>query len=72
LKAKEIGLVDEIGDLDYTIKVAAQLGNIKGEPEIIMKKTTILNELLKGDTESLIKRLLPTSQIYYLYLPQTN
>jgi protease-4 len=72
LKAKEIGLVDEIGDLDYTIKVAAKLGNIKGEPEIIMKKTTILNELLKGDTESLIKRLLPTSQIYYLYLPQTN
>ncbi|MDI1471738.1 MAG: signal peptide peptidase SppA [Thermodesulfovibrio sp.] len=72
LKAKEIGLVDEIGDLEYAIKVAAQLGNIKGEPEIIMKKTTILYELLKGDTESLIKRLLPTSQIYYLYLPQTN
>lgn len=72
LKAKEIGLVDEIGDLEYAIKVAAQLGHIKGEPEIIMKKTTILNELIKGDTESLIKRLLPTSQIYYLYLPQTN
>ena len=72
IKAKEFGLVDEIGDLDYAIKVAAQLGKIKGEPEIIYKKPTILKEIIKGDVESLIRRILPTYQIYYIYSPQIN
>ncbi|WP_353684043.1 signal peptide peptidase SppA [Thermodesulfovibrio sp. 3907-1M] len=69
LKAKELGLVDEIGDLDYAIKVAAQLAKIKGEPEIVTKKSTLLIELLKSDTESLIKKILPYIQVYYLYSP---
>lgn len=69
LKAKELGLVDEIGDLDYAIKLAAQLGNIKGEPEIITKRTSIINELFKGDTESILRRILPNLQVYYLYSP---
>lgn len=69
LKAKELGLVDEIGDLEHSIKLAAQLGKIKGEPEIITKKTSIINDLLKGDTESLINKLLPVTKIYYIYSP---
>lgn len=72
MKAKELGLVDEIGDLDYAIKVAAQLGKIKGEPEIIHKKTTIIQEIIKGDTESLIRKILPNYQVYYLYSPQIS
>lgn len=72
IKAKELALVDEIGDLDYAIKVAAQLGKIKGEPEIVYKKTSILKEIIKGDMESLIKKILPNYQIYYLYSPQIN
>lgn len=70
IKAKELGLVDEIGDLDYAIKVAAQLGKIRGEPEIVSKKSTLINELLRGDMESLIKRFLPYLQVYYIYRPQ--
>ncbi len=69
LKAKELGLVDDIGDLDYAIKVAAQLAKIKGEPEIVTKKSTLLIEILRGDTESLIKKILPYIQVYYLYSP---
>lgn len=72
LKAKELGLIDEIGDLDYAIKVAAQLGKIKGEPEIVQKKTTLIQEIIKGDAETLVRKILPNYQIYYLYSPQTN
>lgn len=72
IKAKELGLVDEIGDLDHAIKVAAQLGKIRGEPEIVHKKTSIIKEILKGDAESLLRKILPSYQIYYLYSPQNN
>ncbi len=69
-KAKELGLIDEIGDFEYAVKVAAQLGKIRGEPEIVYKKTSIIKELFKGDTESLMRRIIPHLQIYYLYSPQ--
>jgi protease-4 len=72
LKAKELGLVDEIGDLDAAIKIAAKLGGIRGEPELVMKKSNILHEIIKGDTESLIRKILPNIQLYYLYMPQTQ
>lgn len=72
IKAKELGLVDEIGDLDHAIKVAAQLGKIRGEPEIVHKKTSIIKEILKGDAESILRKILPSYQIYYLYSPQNN
>lgn len=72
IKAKELGLVDEIGDFDSAIKVAAQLGKIRGEPEIVYKKTSLIKELVKGDTESLIRKILPSLQIYYLFSPQIN
>ncbi|MCS7214733.1 MAG: signal peptide peptidase SppA [Thermodesulfovibrio sp.] len=68
-KAKELGLVDELGDLEHAIKVAAQIAKIKGEPEIVSRKSTIIYDLLKGNTESFLKRLLPYIQIYYLYSP---
>ncbi len=72
IKAKELGLVDEIGDFDSAIKVSAQLGKIRGEPEIVYKKTSLIKELVKGDTESLVRKILPSLQIYYLFSPQIN
>lgn len=72
LKAKELGLVDEIGDLDHAIKIAAQLAKIKGEPEIVQKKTTLIQEIIKGDVETLVRKIVPNYQIYYLYSPQIN
>lgn len=69
LKAKQLGLVDEIGDLNRAIKIASELAKIKGEPEVVTKKTNPLFELLKSDTETLIKKFIPHLQIHYLFYP---
>lgn len=37
-EAKELGLIDEIGTYKDAEKIAAQLGGIKGEPNIVTKK----------------------------------
>lgn len=51
-EAKERGLVDELGNFRDAVKIAARLGRIKGEPEIIeYRKPTIfegLRYLLEG------------------------
>lgn len=70
VEAKQLGLVDEIGDLEHAVRIAAQLGKIKGEPEIVTKKTPLLIDLLKGNTNSLIRKILPYIGAYYLYFPQ--
>jgi len=50
IQAKEAGLVDEIGNLEDTIKLAAKISGIKGEPKIVTeeRKPTFL-ELFLGD-----------------------
>jgi len=72
VEAKQLGLVDEIGDLDHAIQIAAQLGKIKGEPEIVTKKRPLLIDILKGDMGSLIRKFIPYMGAYYLYFPQTQ
>ncbi len=49
-QAKELGLVDEIGNMQYAIKVASDMAGIKGEPTIIEKKRrfSIINLLRNG------------------------
>lgn len=37
-KAKELGLVDELGNLEHAILLAGKLGGIKGEPEVVSRK----------------------------------
>lgn len=37
-QAKKMGLVDEIGNMQHAIKIAADMAGIKGEPSIIEKK----------------------------------
>jgi protease-4 len=37
-KAKELGLVDDLGNIEYAIKLAGELGGIKGEPDVVFKK----------------------------------
>lgn len=41
-KAKELKLVDEVGDKDAAIKKAAQLANISGEPQVVTYRRTAL------------------------------
>ncbi len=37
-KAKELGLVDELGNLEYAIELAGKLSGIKGQPQVVTKK----------------------------------
>lgn len=37
-KARELGLVDELGNLEHAIKVAGRLSGIKGDPEVVTEK----------------------------------
>lgn len=37
-QAKKLGLVDEIGNMQHAIKIAADMAGIKGEPSVIEKK----------------------------------
>ncbi len=47
-KAKELGLVDEFGNLDDAIDVAAKLGGIEGKPEVTYANRPSLSQLLFG------------------------
>lgn len=69
-QAKEIGLVDELGDLEYAIKAASKLAGIKGEPEIVEKKEKYpLLELLKGKFPEGWLKIIPRTELKYLYIP---
>lgn len=48
-QAKEIKLVDELGDLDDAIRLAADLGGIEGEPKVVEpRKRFSVRELLES------------------------
>jgi protease-4 len=70
-QAKEIGLIDEIGNLEDAIREAARLGGIEGEPHIVEKKErpSIL-DYLTGKITDQYKTLLDStiSVKYLLYL----
>ncbi len=74
-QAKTMGLVDELGNLQDTIAMAAKMAGIKGEPEVIYpeKKRFSLLDLLLGETtlRFLESRGETFPQLYFLYsLPQ--
>jgi protease-4 len=47
-KAKELGLVDELGNLYYAINRASELGGIQGEPAVVYMNKPTLSSLLFG------------------------
>lgn len=48
-QAKDIKLVDELGDLDDAIKLAAELGGIEGEPKVVEpRKRFSVRELIEN------------------------
>jgi protease-4 len=51
-KAKELGLVDELGSLDDAIEIAAELGGIKGKPEVGYANRPSLSRLLFGSEKT--------------------
>ncbi len=70
-KAKELGLVDELGNLEDTIKLAGKLSGIKGEPYVVSKKEKFsFWDLISGDfPKELIKDGFPTIRLKYMLTP---
>lgn len=73
-QAYDAGLIDELGDLDTALDLAAELAGIVGEPDIIFDQPEIpwrnLREFL-GFARNLSRRspltVLPASGLWYLY-----
>ncbi len=51
-KAKELGLVDELGSLDDAIEIAARLGGIAGKPDVGYSNRPSLSRLLFGSEKT--------------------
>lgn len=71
-QARSLGLVDELGNLEDTIAMAAQMAGIRGEPEILYpeKKRFSLFDLLIQETvqkivENLKESAPPLNFLYY-------
>ncbi|NLI29577.1 MAG: signal peptide peptidase SppA [Nitrospiraceae bacterium] len=69
-QAKQAGLVDDLGDLEYAIAQAAKMAGIKGEPEVVTKKEKhALMELLKGQVPEGFLKYAPNLELKYQYMP---
>jgi protease-4 len=69
-QAKEIGLVDELGNLQDAIKLCANLAGIEGEPRVVSKKEEIsFLELLRGGLSGKVTDIFPSIKIKYILSP---
>ncbi len=69
-QAVEKGLVNELGTLEDATKIAAKLGGIKEEPEVVVKKEKVsFFDLLRSNFPKEILDVIPTAKIKYLYSP---
>lgn len=69
-QAVQSGLVDELGTLDDTIKIAAKLVGINEEPQIITKEDKFsLLDILRNKFPKEIADIFPAVKIKYLYSP---
>jgi protease-4 len=69
--AKAVGLVDELGNLERAIELAAELSGIEGEPEVVQKEEEAgLFDLLRGSfSGSFLADSLPGIKLKYLLSP---
>ncbi len=69
-QALDAGLVDELGNLDDAVKVAAKLSGIKGEPEVVTKKEKLsVIDLLRGKFPKELTDIFPSVKIKYVFSP---
>lgn len=66
--AKEIGLVDELGNLQDAIKIAGEMAGIKGRPEVVYKKESFsIFDLLDGNVpKQLLNNVFSGISLKYL------
>ena len=70
-QAKALGLVDELGNFEDAIALAAKLAGIKGEPEIIYpekKRFSILDLLLQETIQKILGESRSRNIPHFLYL----
>ena len=69
-QALSYGLVDELGTLEDTTKVAAKLAGITEEPEVVSKKDKVsIFDILRNKFPKELTDVFPTVKIKYLYSP---
>jgi len=69
-QALKIGLVDELGNLEDAVKIAAKLSGVKGEPEVISKKERFsFIDLLRGKMPKELTNIFPSVKMQYLFIP---
>jgi protease-4 len=69
--AKELGLVDELGNLEYAIMLAGKLAGIKGEPNVVYKEEEFsFIDILRGDiSKNLMGNVFSGISLKYLLTP---
>jgi protease-4 len=71
-QAKNLGLVDALGNLEDAVAEAGKLGKIPGEPRVVTppKKKISFLELLKEETRSLLEEKMSGNRLQLNYLAQ--
>lgn len=69
-QAVSMGLVDELGNLEDAIKVAAQLSGIKGEPSVVSKKEKFsFMDIVRGNLPKELSDIFPSVKLKYYFSP---
>ncbi len=69
-QAVAVGLVDELGNLEDAIQVAAKLAGIKGEPEVVSKREKFsIIDILRGKFPREFSDIIPTIKVKYILTP---
>lgn len=69
-QALEVGLVDEIGNIEDAILEAGKLGGIDGEPRVVTKKEKRgIFDLLENKLSGGMKEIFPSIEFKYLMTP---
>ncbi|CAO0820402.1 protease IV [Desulfarculales bacterium] len=78
-QALELGLVDQLGNFNDAVDLAAKLGGVAGRPKLVKpeeKSERWLRQLLKDEGQSLLRGLLEQAQLLsgpqYLYSPAAD
>ncbi len=76
-QARKLGLVDDLGGMDYAVRLAGKISGIKGKPEVAYpskKKSTLWELILQQTISTLVGELRKEENrfhqgFYYLYEP---
>jgi len=69
-QARELGLIDALGNQQDAVEEAGRMAKIQGEPKVIMppKKRFSILELLREETKSIIDEALSQTRLRFEYL----